>query len=787
MTQAKFNIPTVIVVYGATGDLMARKITPALFNLYLKNRLPPMFRVIGVSRRDIKNEEFRTHIRSLLKSHPSTRGHKKEVEAFSRMFFYVPGEFSNQSDYQTLAIEMGRIDGAWNVCSNKLFYLAVPPEYYKQIFTHLHKTGLTEPCSPEEGWTRVLVEKPFGRDYKTAQELERVLSKLFKEEQIYRIDHYLGKDMLQNILAFRFGNNFLEESWSNKHIERIDIRLIESIDASKRGAFYDSLGALKDVGQNHLLQMMALVTMDNPVSLTASAIRTKRAELLESLVPPDAHTIRTATMRAQYQGYRRHAGVARDSDIETYFKVRAYLANSRWEGVPIYLSSGKNFSKPQKDITVTFRNPQQCLTCAPGEDYQNQVIFSLEPEEKISIKFFSKRPGLTLDIQQKDLEFIYRSAKERTQYVEEYEKLLLDCILGDQTLFVSTPEVEPMWQWTDAIVAGWRKGMVPLKTYKPDNDQILEEKLPDENGDGYERLFKKEIAVVGLGRMGKGIALQLMDRGWRVHGYNRTASVTKALERQGLHGLSDLSGITALRQPRVVWVMVPEGSALDEVLDRLIDILEKGDIVIDAGNSHYTDSIKRAKRFEKKGIKFVDVGVSGGPKGARFGACLMVGGDKKTFKLLEELYFDISVPRGYAHFEGAGAGHFVKMVHNGIEYGMMQAIGEGFAVMKKSPYELDLPTIAGIYNRGSVIESRLIGWLKDAYDQFGINLEKISGSVGHLGEGKWTVEAAKKLNVETKIIEGAFQFRLDSEKKPSYTGKVVSALRGQFGGHAVKK
>jgi len=341
MVSDTSHTPTVVVVFGATGDLMARKITPALFSLYLKKKLPSLFRIVGFSRRDMTDSAFRAHVMRMLKKQDLYKNNTKKAEEFCEMFFYEKGEFNTPEHYTHLSKELGNVDNTWNACSNKLFYLAVPPEYYGTIFTHLHNSGLTDPCSHEEGWTRVLVEKPFGNDLQTALKLEKQLSKLFKEEQIYRIDHYLGKEMLQNILAFRFGNNFLEESWTNKHIERIDIRVLETLGVEKRGAFYDGLGAVKDVGQNHLLQMLALVTMDNPISLTASAIRTKRGELLQSLVIPEKQEVVRTTVRGQYEGYREINGVESDSFMETYFKVKARLSSSRWDNVPIYISSGK--------------------------------------------------------------------------------------------------------------------------------------------------------------------------------------------------------------------------------------------------------------------------------------------------------------------------------------------------------------------------------------------------------------------------------------------------------------
>lgn len=306
--------------------------------------------------------------------------------------------------------------------------------------------------------------------------------------------------------------------------------------------------------------------------------------------------------------------------------------------------------------------------------------------------------------------------------------------------------------------------------------------------------MKKEIGIIGLGKMGKGIALQLAEKGWMVHAYNRT--VEKAHElAQSVQSIKAYESIEAMiagiqSSPKVVWIMVPAGDAVDDTLfgtHGVIHHLSAADIVIDAGNSHYKQDAPRAAKLREKGIQFVDAGVSGGPAGARNGACIMVGGSKALFDECEELYKDLTVDGGYAHFEGVGAGHFVKMVHNGIEYGMMQAIGEGFNVMKQSDYHLDLAEVARVYNRKSVIESRLVGWLEKAFQEWGVELEPISGSISHSGEGKWTVEAAEELGQEVPIIKGSYEFRVQSQNNPSYTGQVVSALRGQFGGHSVKK
>jgi 6-phosphogluconate dehydrogenase len=246
--------------------------------------------------------------------------------------------------------------------------------------------------------------------------------------------------------------------------------------------------------------------------------------------------------------------------------------------------------------------------------------------------------------------------------------------------------------------------------------------------------------------------------------------------------------VSVLPTPRIVWLMVPAGKPIDDTLfgeGGLMQILSPGDVIIDGGNSFYKDSIRRAEELKKRNIQFLDAGVSGGPGGARRGASLMIGGDAVTFRELEPLFRAIAIPGGYQFFQGAGAGHFVKMVHNGIEYGMMQAIAEGFEILRTSEYDLDLSRVADIYNHGSVIESRLVGWLLEAFEMYGAELQSVSGSVAHTGEGAWTVEAAKEMNLPAKVIEYALEFRKESEKNPSYAGKIVSALRNRFGGHSI--
>lgn len=781
--NAKATLPTIFVVFGATGDLMQRKLVPALFHLFQKQMLPPLFRVVGFSRRDWNDEQFRGYVND---STVSALTGAQEWQRFLSCCTFQQGNLEQRTGYDQLAKLLGRQDQQWKTCANKIFYLAVPPEFYKTVLTKLAESELTAPCSPEEGWTRVVVEKPFGKDLKTAEELDALLGKLFKEEQVYRLDHYLGKDTVRNILAFRFSNSFLEPAWDGRAIERITIRLWESIGVEGRGQFYDGIGALRDVGQNHLLQLLALFTMDNPGTFDADAIRHQRQKVLEALQIMTPKDVAANTMRGQYVGYGNEQGVAPDSKTETYFRIKTLLNLPRWEGVPIYFGSGKKLSESKAVISVTFRHPMPCL-CPPaaGRHYRNILRYQVQPREGIAASFWVKKPGAGMELEEKDFAFDYQKAFGKEQFIDAYEKLVLDVIAGDQTLFVSTGEIMASWRFTDPITKTWMSGTPTLFTYPPHDRTLHDQMLPSD-----QHTERRQLGIIGLGKMGQGIALQLNEKGWPVVAYNRSPEKLAPVTSAGVIGVTSVQDLVAkLKSPRVVWLMVSAGQAVDDLLfgkDGLVSHLQRGDAVIDGGNSFFEDSIRRGKLLQKHGIRFMDIGVSGGPRGARHGACLMMGGDRDLFSELEPLLRDLALPGGYAFFGSAGSGHFVKMVHNGIEYGMMQAIAEGFATMKKSPFKLDLERVADLYNHGSVIESRLVGWLQSAYKLYGQDLAGVSGSVAHTGEGEWTVKTAKKFKVPVPIIKGSYDFRVQSKRKPSYTGKVSSVLRNQFGGHDIK-
>ncbi len=790
--QNTSTLPTIFTIFGATGDLTRRKLIPALYRLYVDGKLPSMMHIVGFARRPLSDEDFRKYIIEVIGAEA------KDAEAFSKIFSYCAGDFTDPFGFKNLATLLGMQDKQWHTCANKLFHLAVPPEYYKQILENLSGSGLTIPCSPDEGWTRVIVEKPFGKDLATAEELDLLLGKLFLEEQIYRIDHYLGKDTVQNILAFRFSNVFLEPAWNARSIASIHITITESIGVEGRGGFYDGVGALRDVGQNHMLQLLALFTMKNPQAFDAHSIREARAQVLDSLEVMDAEDIARYTVRGQYEGYGQENGVVAGSKTETYFHVQAHLNTPEWRGVPIHLRSGKALTESKVEVVVNFRHHTPCL-CPEGKHLTNTLRYEIQPHEGATMSFWAKKPGSDMVVEEKEFSFDYGSAFADSEFLDAYAKLLCDAIEGNQTSFVSTEEITASWKFIDPIIAAWQDDIVPLVPYAKGADAGDIKDIQQDRA-----LPVKHISYIGLGKMGANMVERLMDYGWGITAYDADEEAREKAKQIGVRVVDLVASVLASELPspalratspqlgrgdtvqRVIWLMVPH-SVVDDVLKALTPHLRAGDIIIDGGNSFYKNSIRRGQELKKLGVEFLDVGVSGGPSGARKGSCLMIGGDKATYKKLVGLFSDLAVAGGYDYMGETGAGHFVKMVHNGIEYGMMQAIAEGFAILKEWRGELDLERIAHIYNNGSVIESRLIHWLKEAYVAYGTELRDISGTVAHSGEGKWTVEAAQELGIPMPIIEGALQFRIDSEQHPSYTGQILSALRNQFGGHEVKK
>lgn len=424
MTDPRKNIPTIMVALGVTGDLMKLKVLPAVFRLHTSGELPEHFRLVGFSRRDWSDDDFRGFLREVIAAQvPDAQ--PAQIESFLPLLQFSNGEFSSPESFVTLKQALDALDASWGMCSNKIFYFAVSPAHYESIAEDLSRSGLADGCGPSEGWTRIVIEKPFGKDGASAERLEKLLAQYFTEEQIYRIDHYLGKQSFKDMLEYRFENDLFGDKWGAAQVESITVRMHETVGAEKRGAFYDTVGALRDVGQNHALEILAILAMDRPAERSATAIRERRAELLEALVPMEDGMMAEDTFRAQYDGYRAIDGVAPDSTTETFFRLHAQLSHPLWRGVPVILEGGKRLGSAQKDVVIRMK----------------------DGTEK---RFDIEAPGA----------------------LGPYERLLEDAICGDQTLFVSAREVAAAWRFVDPIEKAWAANVVPLRTYPPDTGEI---------------------------------------------------------------------------------------------------------------------------------------------------------------------------------------------------------------------------------------------------------------------------------------------------------------------------
>ncbi|MCI0566384.1 hypothetical protein L0Y46_04290, partial [bacterium] len=386
------TIPTILIVFGITGDLASKKIIPSLWRLFAQGLLGNHFSIIGFSRGDMPGDTFKEFIASAIHN-KSDKFESGKFSRFAELFSYHTGTFEDAAAFRALKKSIEAQEKTWGICANKLFYLAAPPATYKPIFENLANVKLNLPCGGDLGWSRVLIEKPFGTDSASAQSLQSLLSTYFKEEQLYRIDHYLFKEIVQGIENFRFSNNLFENAWDNTTIERIDIRLHESIGAEGRGSFYDAVGAFRDVGQNHLLAMLATLLMEYPARGSTAMPRENRTRIMNALLPWTEDLIKKNTFRAQYKGYLGINGVREHSATETYFALKTELTDPRWNGVPIFMEAGKRLAEARKEIIVTLKHPRECLLCEVGPHRPNQIVFRLEPNDEIIIHFWTKKPG----------------------------------------------------------------------------------------------------------------------------------------------------------------------------------------------------------------------------------------------------------------------------------------------------------------------------------------------------------------------------------------------------------
>ena len=457
--------PCSIIIFGASGDLTARKLIPALYHLCKQNQMPPAFRIIGFARREKTDSSWRGELRAALDQFSRTKPVDDQVwEQFSQHVFYCQGDITAAAAYGTLEKQLSAF-GSEPLRRNLLFYLATSPSQFGQVVEQLHGAGLLQKDSAA-GWQRVVIEKPFGHDLESARQLNRELTRNAREQQIFRIDHYLGKETVQNILMFRFANATFERLWNRESIDHFQITVSEKLGVGQRGGYYEEAGALRDMVQNHLLQVLSLVSMEPPVTLEAESIRDEKVKLLKSIRQLNPEDVARQVVRGQYvagtvdgvprPAYRQEAKVNPDSNVETYVALKLFIDNWRWSGVPFYLRTGKNLPLSTSEVRIQFRPTPHVLfaaQCGPKLD-PNALTLRLQPNEGISLRFNGKVPGTSLAVRPVRMHFSY-DAEFGAYTPEAYERLLLDAMAGDATLFIRRDEVETAWQIVDGIRKGW--------------------------------------------------------------------------------------------------------------------------------------------------------------------------------------------------------------------------------------------------------------------------------------------------------------------------------------------
>ena len=457
--------PCSIVIFGASGDLTARKLIPALYHLFKEKQLPPAFRIIGFARREKTDESFRIELREALNQFSRTKPVDDKVwSEFAANVVYCMGDLTDPVAYQKLEQQLASF-GNPALRNNLLFYLAISPSQFGESVEHLHNAGLLS-HEPINGWQRIVVEKPFGHDLASAHTLNGELTRFANERQVFRIDHYLGKETVQNILMFRFSNSIFERLWNRESVDHLQITVSERMGVGGRGGYYEEAGALRDMVQNHMLQVLALVAMEPPVSLEAESIRDEKVKLLKSIRALRPEDVARQVVRGQYfaglvdgkpqPGYRQETKVKPDSNVETYAALKLFIDNWRWSGVPFYLRTGKCLPLGASEVRIQFRPTPNVLFAAAcsGKLDPNALTLRLQPNEGISMRFNGKVPGTTVGVRPVRMHFSYDS--EFGAYTPEaYERLLLEAIAGDATLFIRRDEVETAWQIADAIRQGW--------------------------------------------------------------------------------------------------------------------------------------------------------------------------------------------------------------------------------------------------------------------------------------------------------------------------------------------
>jgi glucose-6-phosphate 1-dehydrogenase len=472
MRLRRMPAPASLIIMGVTGDLSRRKLMPSLYRLYAQGLLPGGMAIVGVARRDWDLDTFRGHVREGLAEHLGTTVQDEIWTGFAEILHFCPGDAADPESYRRLDAELVAIDDARVHTGNRLFYLAMPPSTYLEVIEGL---GRLESRGRGGGWSRIVVEKPFGSDLESARALNAALAEWFREENVFRIDHYLGKETVQNILVFRLANAIFEPVWNSRYVDHVQITVSEEIGIEQRAAYYEETGALRDMIQNHVLQLLALVAMEPPIAFAAGPVRDEKVKALMALRPLRGREVDEAVVRGQYTrglshgdavpGYKQEDGVAQDSRTETYVAMRVFVDSWRWAGVPFYLRTGKRLPKRASEVAIQFKRPPLPLfgETAAAETEANVLAIHIQPDEGITLKFASKIPGPTVRVHSVNMDFRYGTSFGG-QTADAYERLLLDSLLGDSTLFTRADATEVAWAFVDDITERWRDPDAPGPT-----------------------------------------------------------------------------------------------------------------------------------------------------------------------------------------------------------------------------------------------------------------------------------------------------------------------------------
>jgi glucose-6-phosphate 1-dehydrogenase len=455
--------PCAVILFGASGDLAKRKVIPALFDLAAHNSLGSRYAIVGFARTPMSDDSFRSALGEAAKT-MSELGpvDPAEWDDFASNLFYSPGDYSDQQAYAQLAKRLAELDAQKNLGGNRLFYLSTPPEVYPDIVEQLGRAGLSRPAN-SKSWVRIIIEKPFGRDLATAKELNEIVHNVFEEHQVYRIDHYLGKDTVQNLLVLRFGNGIFEPLWNRNYVDHVQITAAETLGIERRGGFYETTGALRDMIQSHVLQLTSLVAVEPPASFDATAVRNEKLKVLQSIRPFDLEMVAQSVVRGQYApgtiadkhvpGYREEPNVSPKSRTETFVAAKLLIDNWRWANVPFYLRTGKRLAKRTTEIVIQFKRAPHIVFRGREAD-ANRLVLNIQPDEGISVSFGAKRPGTEMSIGNVTMNFSYREGFGDSSR-SAYATLVNDCLRGDATLFDRGDSVEAAWSLVEPVIDVW--------------------------------------------------------------------------------------------------------------------------------------------------------------------------------------------------------------------------------------------------------------------------------------------------------------------------------------------